>query len=136
MSKVVGLLLPLVVACGHEGGGGGGDIFLNRLLASESSGPDATHLYLDRLLAGDRAAIAGDFSGEPTIDDPVGGAVCGSDALDRFVAERYAWLAARAAHLSPVRIIRAGGRTVFEGLLHLVQDGRHIELPIAVVGEV
>ena len=88
-----------------------------------------------RLLAGDRAAIAAAFAGAPSIDDPFAGAVRGAAALDAFVAERHAWLAARAARLSPGPITRAAGRTVVEAVLHLHHEGRDVDLPIAVVGD-
>ena len=98
--------------------------------------PDATEAYLTRLLAGDRPAIAAGFSAAPAIDDPSARAVRGADALDRFVAERHAWLTARGARLaSSGPITRAAGRTVVEAVIHLRQDGRDIDLPIAVVGD-
>jgi hypothetical protein len=122
------LLAALPVACGHGRPGG-------VAAPAPMSGSDATEVYLDRLRAGDRAAIAVGFSGAPAIDDPFAGAVRGADALDRFVAERHAWLAARAARVAPGRITRAGGRTVVEAVLKLHHDGRDVDLPIAVVGD-
>jgi len=103
--------------------------------APQTSIGNATEAYLDRLIAGDRAAIAAGFSGAPAIDDPSAGAVRGAEALDRFVAERHAWLAARAARLTPGPVTRAAGRTVAEAVLHLRHDGRDVDLPIAVVGD-
>jgi hypothetical protein len=99
------------------------------------SNENAATAYLDRLLAGDRAAIAAGFSDRPAIDDPFAGAVRGADGLDRFIAERHAWLAARAARLAPGPITRANGRTVVEAVLRLRHDGRDVNLPIAVVGD-
>ena len=58
-----------------------------------------------------------------------------TSALDAFVAERHAWLAARAARLTPGPITRAAGRTVVEAVLHLHHEGRDVDLPIAVVGD-
>jgi hypothetical protein len=117
--------IAVVAGCAHADGGG----------APPSAATDATAAYLGRLTAGDRAAIAAGFSGAPSIDDPFAGAVRGDAALDAFVSERHAWLAARAARLTPGPITRAGGRTVVEAVLRLRQDGRDIDLPIAVVGD-
>ena len=114
--------LALAVGCGHVGA------------RAETLTADATEAYLGRLLADDGRAIAAGFSEAPSIDDPFAGAVRGAAALDRFVAERHAWLAARAARLVPGRVTRAGGHTVVEAVLRLRHDGRDIDLPIAVVG--
>ena len=97
--------------------------------------PDATTGYLDHLLKGDSAALLAAFAGEPAIDDPIGGRVRGRDALDRFVAERHAWLVERAARLELVRTTTDGRRTVMEALLHLRLPDTAIDLPIAVVGD-
>ena len=59
----------------------------------------------------------------------------GAEALTGFVTHRHAWLAARAARLTPGPVTRASGRTVVEAVLRLHHDGRDIDLPIAVVGE-
>src|SRR5690242_10758463 len=112
-----------IAGCAHAGGGG------------VPAPTNATGAYLGRLIAGDRAAIAGGFAGAPSVDDPFAGAVRGGAALDAFVAERHAWLAARAARLTAGPITRAGGRTVVEAVLRLRQDGRDVDLPIAVVGD-
>jgi len=114
-------------ACRHAAGSGEA--------AALSSGGSATETYFDRLVAGDRAAIAAGFSDAPSIEDPFAGAVRGAAAFDRFVAERHAWLAARGARLTPGPVTRAAGRTVVEAVLHLHHEGRAVDLPIAVVGE-
>jgi len=144
-------LMTLPAGCGHAGGGGRSTPAPE---AAVSPGADAAARYLERLIAGDRAAIAGGFAGAPAIDDPFAGAVRGAAALDRFVADRHAWLAARAARVTSVRVTRAAGppgsdplsprsgervrergRAVVEAVLHLRQDGRDVDLPIAVVGD-
>lgn len=120
----LGTLFAIAVAgCAHAGGGG------------VPAPTDATAAYLGRLIAGDRAAIAGGFAGAPSVDDPFAGAVRGDAPLDVFVAERHAWLAARTARLTAGPITRAGGRTVVEAVLRLRQDGRDVDLPIAVAGD-
>src|SRR4029079_14815126 len=118
------LAIAVVAGCAHAGG-----------VATPPSATDATAAYLGRLIAGDRAAIAAGFAGAPSIDDPSAGAVRGDAALDALVGERHAWLAARAARLTPGPITRAGGRSVVEAVLRLHQDGRDIDLPIAGVGD-
>lgn len=122
--------IALLAGCAHAGPSSvEGD------RAAPPAATDATGAYLGRLIAGDRAAIAAGFSGQPSIDDPFAGAVRGEAALDAFVGERHAWLTARAARLTRGSITRAGGRTVVEAALRLRQDGREIDLPIAVVGD-
>ena len=116
--------IAILAGCAHSGAA-----------PSQPTGANATEAYLARLIAGDRPAIAATFSDAPAIDDPFAGAVRGADALDRFVAERYAWLAARAARLTPGPVTRAAGRTVVEATLHLRHEGHDVNLPIAVVGE-
>jgi len=96
---------------------------------------DATERYLDRLIAGDRAALLASFAGEPAVDDPLGGRVRGGEAFERYVAERQAWLAARAARVTPGRTTRGPERTVVEAVLALHEGERAIVLPIAVVGD-
>ena len=97
--------------------------------------PDATVAYLDRLLAGDSAALLAGFAGEPAIDDPMAGPVKSGADLGRFVAERHRWLAERGARLEPLRTTRDAHRTVVEAVLHLQLPDTAIDLPIAVVGD-
>jgi enterochelin esterase-like enzyme len=96
---------------------------------------DATTGYLDQLLRGDSAALLAGFAGEPAIDDPIGGRVRGRAELDRFVAERQAWLEKRAARLELLRTTTDSRRTVVEALLHLQLPDTAVDLPIAVVGD-
>jgi len=124
--RLLAVVVSTSAACGHRGG-----VSSSRPHADETP---AT-VYLDRLVAGDRAAIAAGFSDSPAIDDPFAGAVRGPDALDRFVAERHAWLTARAARIAPGPITWGNGRTVVEAVLQLRQDGHDVNLPIAVVSD-
>ena len=124
-AAAISLALTAFAGCAHGNAGA----------AQRAAAPSATEAYVARLIAGDRAAIAAGFSGAPAIDDPFAGAVQGDAALDAFVAERHAWLAARAARLTPGPVTRAAGRTVVEAVLRLRHDGRDVDLPIAVVGE-
>src|SRR5262245_21023214 len=117
--------IAVIAGCGHAGA---------PVIGPPVAG-DATDAYLGRLVAGDRAAIAAGFADTSSIDDPFAGAVRGGAALDPFVAERHAWLAARDAHVVPGRVTRAAGRTVVEAVLRLRHEGKNVDLPIAVVGE-
>jgi len=121
-------VLGLSVGCGHAKMGESAPV-------PAEGGTDATEAYVGRLVAGDGAAVAAGFVEAPSIDDPFAGAVRGGVALDRFVAERHAWLTARAARLVPGRVTRAAGRTVVEAVLRLRHEGKNVDLPIAVVGE-
>src|SRR6185369_1354000 len=96
---------------------------------------DATEAYLARLLAGDAATLRASFAGPPAVDDPLGGRVRGAEELDRFVADRHAWLAERRARVIPARTTHATGRTVVEAVLELRQGSRDIALPVAIVGD-
>jgi hypothetical protein len=97
---------------------------------------DLTEAYLARLLTGDAAALRASFAGPPAVDDPLGGRVRGAGELDRFVAERHAWLAERRARIVPARTTRVAGRSLVESVLELRQGSRDIALPIAIVGDV
>jgi hypothetical protein len=96
---------------------------------------DPTERYLERVIAGDRAALVASFAGEPAVDDPLGGRARGADAFDRFLTERQAWLVARSARVTPGRTTRVPERTVVEAALDLREGERSITLPIAVVGD-
>ena len=108
---------------------------VNAEAGNDSVRRDPVESYLDKLIAGDHAALRAGFSGEPAIDDPMGGSVRGGPELERFVAERHAWLGARSARVVPVRTTRGPTRTIVESILQLRQAGGTIELPIAVVGD-
>ncbi len=96
---------------------------------------DATTGFLDRLLRGDSTALLAGFAGPPAIDDPIGGRVRGRGELDRFVAERHAWLVTHAARLETLRTTWDSRHTVVEALLHLRLPDTSVDLPIAVVGD-
>lgn len=127
MAPMMWLVFAVMAGCAHAGGGDAA--------APSPRTPDASEAYLGRLVAGDPAAIAAGFSGEPAIDDPFAGAVRGRAALDAFVAERHAWLAARGAQVALGPITRGTSRTIVEAVLHLRHEGHDVDLPIAVVGE-
>src|SRR3954453_15836935 len=120
------LAIAALAGCAHSGGAAP---------TRPSAATTATEAYLGRLIAGDRAAIAGAVSGPPAIDDPFGGAVLGDVALRAFVAQPRPRLTVRAARVTPGPTTRAAGQTVVEAVLHLHHEGRDVDLPIAVVGD-
>ncbi len=91
--------------------------------------------YLPALLAGDTAALLAGFAAAPLIADPLAGQISGATNLERFVWERHAWLAERAATLEHVCTTATAARTVVEARLHLTTPAGPTELPIAVVGD-
>lgn len=97
--------------------------------------PDPTSAYLERLLAGDRGALEAAFTGQPVVDDPMGGRVRGAADFERFVAERHRWLKERQASLESLRTTQDDHHTVSEAILHLRLSDTAIDLPIAVAGD-
>ncbi len=96
---------------------------------------DPTQTYLENLLVNNLEALQALFAGEPSINDPMIGAVWGSAALAQFASERHSWLTERAAQITPLRITHKDRRSVFEALLQLQLQEHIVELPIAVVGD-
>jgi hypothetical protein len=96
---------------------------------------DPIELYLPLLVEGSATGLLALFAAEPVIDDPREGHVEGREAVRRFVEASAAWLRERQAREEHLRTTRAGGRAVAEAVLHLVQDGKPVPLPVAVVGD-
>src|SRR3982750_332032 len=107
------LAIAALAGCAHASGGA--------TPTRPSAATMATEAYLGRLIAGDRTAIAGAFSGPPAIDDPFGGAVLGDVALDAFVAQRRAWLTGRAARGTPGPPPPPAGRAASGGRLRALR---------------
>lgn len=96
-----------------------------------------TERFLPLLIDGDTDAAAELFRGPPDVDDPFSGGRIVDHNFGWWAMVRHVWLHARDARLEPVDVIRAkgGDHVVAEAVLHLVQEGHAIALPIAVVGE-
>lgn len=94
-----------------------------------------TEQYLPLLLDGRAADLLNLFAAEPLIDDPISGRVAGQEAVERFVAEKAAWLKERQARLEHFRTTQTEERTVVEWIVHLVLEGKGVSLPVAVVGQ-
>jgi SnoaL-like protein len=69
------------------------------------------------------------------IHDPRAGRIAGHQQFKQFVKTSAAWLTERQARAEPVATTAVSGRIVVELLAHLVQDGRRIDWPFAVVAE-
>jgi hypothetical protein len=92
--------------------------------------------YLPNLLAGNLPALNSLFSGDPDVNDPIGGHAHGLAEFAPYIAARHAWLTDRHARVEHLRTTQTAARSVVENLLHLsLPDGRAIALPLAVVGE-
>lgn len=95
----------------------------------------AANDFLAALLRGDAGSLAARFDGEPVLDDPRLGEIRGRAALEWYVAETAAWLAAWEASLEPVGEIVADPCQVGEAVLHLAGPEGSMALPVAVVVE-
>ena len=91
--------------------------------------------YFEGLLSKDRSGLERSFVGEPRVNDPRVGYVEGTREFRAFVSGTVAWLHEHNAVVSPVYLTRTPTRTVEEVVLRLTQDGRTIELPVAIVAD-
>lgn len=92
--------------------------------------------YFPSLIQGDLATLTGLFASEPLIDDPRLGRVQGEAHLRTFAADNRFWLAQRQAHIEEIATTRTPEIAVYEGILHLVHDGRPVDLPVAIAGDI
>jgi hypothetical protein len=100
----------------------------------DSEGPLAR--FYTAVIGGDLQGLAGLFADAPRIDDPLHGRVAGDDDLQPYIVRAHRWLADRFAEVHPVARTLTRTRTVEEVVLRLYHDGRDIELPVALVGDV
>jgi ketosteroid isomerase-like protein len=96
---------------------------------------DPVGQYFAALNKGDPRALETIWPGEVLIYDPRAGEIRGHHQLRRFVRRNQAWLADRQARIETVASTVVGGRAVVELLAHLVDDGRELAWPVAVVAE-
>ncbi len=94
-----------------------------------------TEQHLPLLLDGRTADLLNLFAAEPLVDDPISGRVVGREAAERFVVDKGAWLKERQARLEHFRTTQTEERTVVEWIVHLVLEGKDVQLPVAVVGQ-
>src|SRR5215216_2070019 len=100
----------------------------------DRSGNDAVG-YFEGLLSEDRSALERSFAGEPRVNDPRVGHVEGTREFRAFVSGTVDWLRERDAVVTPVYLTRTPTRSVEEVVLRLTQDGRAVELPVAIVAD-
>ena len=96
---------------------------------------DPVMQYFSALNQGDTAALETVWPGDVVVYDPRAGEVRGHRQLRRFVKQNQSWLGERRARIETVTATSADGRAVVELLAHLVDDGRELAWPVAVVAE-
>jgi limonene-1,2-epoxide hydrolase len=96
---------------------------------------DPVTQYLNALYEGDTGALETVWPGDVVVHDPRAGRIHGHEQLRRFVSRNKSWLAERHAHTETVAATTVGGRAVVELLAHLIDGGRELAWPVAVVAE-
>src|SRR5919106_98278 len=93
--------------------------------------------YYEGILAGEPDALVSSFAArQPVLDDPRVGYVEGIRELRAFASGTAEWLRERDAVVENVVLTRTSTRTVEEVVLNLLtDDGRRVELPVAVVSD-
>jgi hypothetical protein len=135
---------PTGAGRGERGGGPAGTALSHdRSTASRTRRPPAktgrmeslAARYLDLLAHGYASEIRLGLTDEAVVDDPRAGRVAGLVPVDRFLAESHLWLHERGARVEPVRVTARGPLVCAESVVRLLEHGRSIELPAAVVAE-
>jgi len=93
---------------------------------------DAVPFY-EGIMAEEHEALVRSFAGEPLVHDPRVGHVEGARGLRAYVSGTVAWLRERDAVVENVALTLTPNRTVEEVVLYLIEAGRRVELPVAVV---
>jgi hypothetical protein len=93
--------------------------------------------YYEGILADEPEALVRSFAArQPVLDDPRVGYVEGVRGLRAFATGTAEWLRERDAVVENVALTRTPARTVEEVVLNLMaDDGRRVELPVAVVSD-
>jgi SnoaL-like domain len=93
--------------------------------------------YYEGILADEPDALVRSFAArQPVLDDPRVGYVEGTRELRAFATGTAEWLRERDAVVENVALTRTSARTVEEVVLNLLaDDGRRVELPVAVVSD-
>ncbi len=93
---------------------------------------DAVPFY-EGIMAEEPDALVRSFAGEPLVHDPRVGHVEGARGLRAYVSGTVAWLRERDAVVENVALTLTPNRTVEEVVLYLIEAGRRVQLPVAVV---
>jgi ketosteroid isomerase-like protein len=96
---------------------------------------DPVAQYVNALNSGRTHDLETVWPAEVVVYDPRAGEVRGHRHLRRFVGESRSFLAEHHARTETVASTVVGGRAVVELLAHLVEDGRELAWPVAVVAE-
>jgi hypothetical protein len=91
--------------------------------------------FYTMIIGGDIQGLAGLFADAPRIDDPLHGRVAGDDDLQPYIVRAHRRLSDRFAEVRPVASTVTRTRAVEEVVLKLYHEGRDIELPVALVGD-
>jgi len=119
------------------------DVFTTPLAAArhaqdeEATSTNDAVPYYEGILADEPDALVRSFAArQPVLDDPRVGYVEGTRELRAFATGTAEWLRERDAVIENVALTRTPSRTVEEVVLNLLaDDGRRVELPVAVVSD-
>jgi len=119
------------------------DVFTTPLAAArhaqdeEATSTNDAVPYYEGILADEPDALVRSFAArQPVLDDPRVGYVEGTKELRAFATGTAEWLRERDAVIENVALTRTPSRTVEEVVLNLLaDDGRRVELPVAVVSD-
>jgi hypothetical protein len=90
--------------------------------------------YFAGLMAGETDALIESFAGEPELHHPVRGRVKGVRAFEAFVAETASWFEREFSIEDVDHIITERGG-MEEVVFHVSHEGRHVDLPMAIVAD-
>jgi SnoaL-like protein len=91
--------------------------------------------FYTAIIGGDLQGLASLFADSPRIDDPLQGRAVGDNGLQAYIVRAHRWLSDRFAEVRPVASTLTRTRAVEELVLRLYHEGRDIELPLALVGD-
>jgi ketosteroid isomerase-like protein len=108
---------------------------LARRARAQAAQADPVATYIRAVESGDTDNVESGESLDVVVRDPRAGRIAGHRQFKKFVKDSAAWLVERQARAEPVATTSAAGRVVVELVAHLVQDGRSIAWPLAVVAQ-
>lgn len=103
-----------------------------RRVAEAACANDAVPYY-EGILAEEPDALVRSFADRPLVHDPRVGHVEGAREFLGYMSETVEWLRERDAVVENVALTLTRSRTVEEVVLYLIEAGRRVELPVAIV---
>ena len=94
-----------------------------------------SEIYFPAIVDGQREQLAKRLGARATIDDPIHGRAAGLPGIDQLLAKTEAWIESHKATYQKGAFSTGIDRDVAEGVLSLTEDGKTVDLPIAVVTE-